>query len=137
VALLTADPCPSEVTDVVIDAEQMALQVHESVGHPTELDRIYGTEASYAGTSFIQPGDLGSLRYGSEHMNITSDATTERGLGTFSYYDEGVASVREPIVREGVLAGFLPSRETAAKIGAGDWGSLSAGTWNRLLLVLV
>jgi len=135
VALLTADPCPSEVTDVVIDAEQMALQVHESVGHPTELDRIYGTEASYAGTSFIQPGDLGSLRYGSEHMNITSDATTERGLGTFSYDDEGVAAVREPIVREGVLAGFLTSRETAAKIGAGAGGSMRADTWNRMPLV--
>src|SRR4029079_15862472 len=81
VALLRADPCLSMVTTVVLDADQVALQVHESVGHPTELDRVYGTEASYAGTSFLKPGDLGGLRYGSEHMNITAHATKPRGLG--------------------------------------------------------
>ena len=78
------------ITTVVIDAEQMQLQVHESVGHPTELDRVYGTEAAYAGTSFLQPADLGSLRYGSEHMNVTADSTTPGGLGTFGFDDEGV-----------------------------------------------
>ena len=78
------------MTTVVIDAEQMALQVHESVGHPTELDRVYGIEAAYAGTSFLKPGDLGSLRYGSEHMNVTADSTTPGGLGTFGFDDEGV-----------------------------------------------
>jgi TldD protein len=135
VALLTADACPSAITDVVIDAEQMALQVHESVGHPTELDRIYGTEASYAGTSFVRAEDLGSLRYGSEHMNVTADATTPGGLGTFAYDDEGVAAASEPIVRDGVLAGFLTSRETAAKIGSGGGGSMRADTWNRMPLV--
>ena len=81
---------PQKVTTVVIDSEQMQLQVHESVGHPTELDRIYGTEAAYAGTSFLKPDDLGSLRYGSELMNITADSTTPLGLGTFGYDDEGV-----------------------------------------------
>ena len=79
------------MTTIVVDAEQMVLQVHESVGHPTELDRVYGTEAAYAGTSFLKPGDLGSLRYGSEHMNITADPTTPLGLGTFGWDDEGVA----------------------------------------------
>jgi len=135
VALLSADPCPSGVMDVVIDAEQMALQVHESVGHPTELDRVYGTEASYAGTSFLKPGDLGSLRYGSEHMNITADSTTAGGLGTFAYDDEGVPAASEPIVREGILSGFLTSRETAARIGAGAGGSMRAEGWNRMPLV--
>jgi TldD protein len=135
VALLTADPCPPGVTDIVIDAEQMVLQVHESVGHPTELDRIYGTEASYAGTSFLKPDDLGSLRYGSEHMNITADATTPKGLGTFAFDDEGVPAGREPIVAGGVLSGFLTSRETAAKIGAGAGGSMRAEGWNRMPLV--
>ena len=76
--------------DVVIDAEQVALQLHESVGHPTELDRVLGFEAAYAGTSFLQPDDCGSLRYGSEHMNVTSDPTTPGGLGTFAFDDEGV-----------------------------------------------
>jgi TldD protein len=135
VALLTAEPCPSGITDVVIDAEQMALQVHESVGHPTELDRVYGTEASYAGTSFLKPGDLGSLRYGSEHMNITADSTTQCGLGTFAFDDEGVPASREPIVAGGVLRGFLTSRETAARIGAGGGGSMRAEGWSRMPLV--
>ena len=135
VALLRADPCPSGITTIVIDAEQMQLQVHESVGHPTELDRVYGTEAAYAGTSFLKPEDLGSLRYGSEHMNITADATTPGGLGSFAFDDEGVPAAREPIVREGVLSGFLTSRETAARIGSGSGGSMRADSWSRMPLV--
>jgi TldD protein len=134
-ALLQADPCPAGTTTVVIGAEQLALQVHESVGHPTELDRVYGTEASYAGTSFLKPDDLGSLRYGSAHMNVTADSTTPGGLGTFAYDDEGVAADREPIVAEGVLRGFLTSRETAARIGAGRGGSMRADGWSRMPLV--
>ena len=114
-----ADECPSGRTTIVLSPEQAVMQVHESVGHPTELDRVYGTEASYAGTSFLKPGDLGSLRYGSELMNITADATTPGGLGTFAFDDEGVPAQREAIVEEGVLRGFLTSRETAAQIGAG------------------
>ena len=134
-ALLTADPCPAATTTIVVDAEQMELQVHESVGHPTELDRVYGTEAAYAGTSFVKPGDLGSLRYGSEHMNITSDPTTPRGLGSFGFDDEGVPAERTPIVEAGVLRGFLSSRETAARIGAGRGGSMRADGWSRMPLV--
>jgi TldD protein len=134
-ALLTSAVCPSAVTTVVLDADQVALQVHESVGHPTELDRIYGTEASYAGTSFLKPGDLGSLRYGSERMNITADPTTPGGLGTFGFDDEGVPAERRPVVEAGVLTGFLTSRETAARIGAGAGGSMRAEGWNRMPLV--
>jgi TldD protein len=135
-ALLRADPCPQKVTTVVIDSEQMQLQVHESVGHPTELDRIYGTEAAYAGTSFLKPEDLGSLRYGSELMNITADSTTPLGLGTFGYDDEGVPARREPIVRAGILEGFLDSRETASLLGGeGGGGSMRADGWSRMPLV--
>jgi TldD protein len=134
-ALLRADVCPSVVTTLVLDADQMALQVHESVGHPTELDRVYGTEASYAGTSFLKAGDLGSLRYGSERMNITADPTTAGGLGTFGFDDEGVPAERQPVVEGGVLTGFLTSRETAARIGAGAGGSMRAESWNRMPLV--
>jgi TldD protein len=135
VALLRADPCPSGVTTVVLDADQVALQVHESVGHPTELDRVYGTEASYAGTSFLKPEDLGSLRYGSEKMNITADSTTPGGLGSFGYDDEGVPAARTPVVEAGQLRGFLTSRETAARIGSGGGGSMRADGWNRMPLV--
>ncbi len=134
-ALVRADPCPSGVTTVVLDADQVALQVHESVGHPTELDRVYGTEASYAGTSFLKPGDLGSLRYGSEHMNITADPTTPGGLGSFAFDDEGVPAESTPVVEGGRLTGFLTSRETAARIGAGNGGSMRADGWNRMPLV--
>jgi TldD protein len=134
-ALLRAPVCPPQTTTVVIDQEQMALQVHESIGHPTELDRVYGTEAAYAGTSFLKPDDLGTLRYGSEHMNITADPTTPRGLGSFGYDDEGVRARRVPVVEAGVLTGFLTSRETAAKIGAGRGGSMRADGWSRMPLV--
>ncbi len=129
VALLHAPECPSGVMDVVIDAEQVELQVHESVGHPTELDRVLGSEASYAGTSFLRPNDIGSLRYGSEHMNITADPTTPGGLGTFAFDDEGVPAAPLPIVREGVLVGWLGSREV------GFPGSMRADSWSRMPLV--
>jgi len=134
-ALLLADPCPAGLTTIVIDSEQMALQVHESVGHPTELDRVYGTEAAYAGTSFLEPADLDRLPYGSELMNVTADATTPGGLGTFAFDDEGVPASREPIVESGVLRGFLSSRETAATLGSGRGGSMRAESWNRMPLV--
>jgi TldD protein len=134
-ALLRAEVCPPAVTTVVIDAEQMELQVHESVGHPIELDRVYGSEASYAGTSFLKPTDLGSLRYGSEKMNVTADSTTPGGLGTFAFDDEGVPARREPIVVEGVLRNFLTSRETAERIGTGAGGSMRADGWNRMPLI--
>ena len=134
-ALLRADVCPSLVTTLVLDSDQVALQIHESVGHPTELDRIYGTEAAYAGTSFLKPDDLGALRYGSKHMNVTTDPTTPGGLGTFAFDDEGVPAARRRVVERGVLTGFLASRETAGRLGAGGGGSMRAESWNRMPLV--
>jgi TldD protein len=134
-ALLRADPCPAGVMTIVLDSEQMVLQVHESVGHPTELDRVYGTEAAYAGTSFLKPGDLGTLRYGSELMNITADSTTPSGLGTFAFDDEGTPAGKQPVVEGGILRGFLSSRETAALVGSGHGGSMRADGWSRMPLV--
>src|SRR3954447_291605 len=117
VALLSAPQCPAGRMTLVLDGEQTALQVHESVGHAVELDRVLGREASYAGTSFVQVPDLGSLQYGSEHMNVSADATCLGGLGSFGWDDEGVAGHAFPLVSEGVLRGFLSSREAAAEIG--------------------
>jgi TldD protein len=134
-ALVRAEQCPSAITTVVLDGDQVALQVHESVGHPTELDRVYGSEAAYAGTSFLKPDDLGSLRYGTELMNVTADPTTPGGLGSFAFDDEGVPASPVPIVEAGLLTGFLTSRETAARIGAGTGGSMRADGWNRMPLV--
>jgi TldD protein len=117
VALLTAPECPEQVTTLVIDGEQVALQVHESIGHALELDRILLGEASYAGTSFVGAADLGSLRYGSEHLNVTADATSPGGLGSFGWDDEGVAGRRTPLIEHGVLRATLSNRESAAAIG--------------------
>jgi len=128
-ALLQAPECPAGVMDVVIDAEQLALQLHESVGHPTELDRVLGFEAAYAGTSFLRTEDRGSLHYGSEHMNVTSDPTTPLGLGSFGFDDEGVRAEPQPIVRDGLLVGWMGSREV------GFAGSMRADGWSRMPLV--
>jgi TldD protein len=117
VALLTAPVCSEDVTTLVIHGEQVALQVHESIGHALELDRILLGEASYAGTSFVAPTDLGSLRYGSELLNINADATAPGGLGSFGWDDEGVAGRRTPLIEAGVLQAALSNRESAAAIG--------------------
>lgn len=117
VRLLDAPLCPTAVTTVVLGSSQLALQVHESVGHAVELDRIYGSEAAYAGTSWVTPAGVGRLTYGSDLMNVVADATEPGGLGTFGWDDEGVPAQRVPIVRSGTLVGVLSSRETAARLG--------------------
>ena len=135
VALLTAPVCPAAVTTVVLDATQLALQVHESVGHPTELDRVLGDEAAFAGTSWVGVGDVGTLRYGSDLVTITADATVPGSLGSFGYDDEGVPAQRTFLVRDGILTGFLSSRESAAKIGTLSSGAMRADGWNHIPLV--
>jgi TldD protein len=116
-ALLRAPACPPGRRTVILAGEQLGLQVHESIGHAVELDRVLGREASYAGTSFIPADAIGSLRVGSPSVNVTADAGNRGGLGSFRWDDEGVEGRAVPIVRSGVLAGFLSSRETAAEIG--------------------
>jgi TldD protein len=135
VQLLAAPPLPERVTTVILDGQQLSLQVHESVGHPLELDRILGMEAAYAGTSFVRPEDRGRLRYGSEAMSVTADATTPGGLGTFGFDDEGVAAQRSPLVADGVVAGFLTSRETAGEAGEGSGGAMRADGWGSMPLI--
>jgi TldD protein len=117
VALLSAPACPHGRITLILAGEQLGLQVHESVGHAVELDRVLGREASYAGTSFVPAHGIGSLRYGSEQVNVTADATNRGGLGSFRWDDEGVEGRPVAIVRAGTLAGFLSSRETASEIG--------------------
>ncbi len=116
-ALLAAPVCPQEITTLVLHGEQVALQVHESIGHALELDRILLGEASYAGTSWVGAGDLGSLRYGSEALSVTADATVPGGLGTFGWDDEGVPAARTPLIVDGVLQAALSDRQSAAEIG--------------------
>ncbi|MGH2731186.1 MAG: TldD/PmbA family protein [Actinomycetota bacterium] len=136
VALLSAPQCPADVTTLVLDGHQVMLQVHESVGHPTELDRVLGMEAAFAGTSFVGIEDLGKFRYGSELVNITADATISGGLGSYAYDDEGVAAQRADLIKEGILVGFQTSRETARAIGAErSNGTMRADGWENFPLI--
>ena len=135
IALLTAPPLPAGKRDVIIGASQLALQVHESCGHPSELDRVLGTEISLAGGSFLQPEKLNKLQYGSKIVNIVADATTPGGLGTFGYDDEGIPAMRDFIVRNGLFVGYLSSRETAPVINRRSNGAMRAEGWNRIPLI--
>jgi len=135
VELLAAPELPDRRTTVILDGSQLAIQLHESVGHPLELDRIFGMEAGYAGTSFVSVGDRGSLRYGSPLMSVEVDQSVPGGLGTFGFDDEGVPARRTPAIVDGVLAGFLTSRETAAVIGEASNGTMRADGWAALPLI--
>jgi len=133
--LLSARPCPSKTTTLILDSSQLALQIHESIGHPIELDRILGTEASYAGTSFLKPEMVGHFKYGSELVNIVADATYPGGLGTFGYDDEGTKAQRVPIISRGMLVNLLTSRETAHLLKKESNGTMRADGWNRIPLI--
>ncbi|HVH65875.1 MAG TPA: TldD/PmbA family protein [Candidatus Acidoferrum sp.] len=135
VALLTADQCPSGVKTLILEASQVALQIHESCGHPTELDRVFGMEAAYAGTSFMTPEKLNHLHYGSPLVTITADALTPTGLGTFGWDDEGVPAQRTFLVKEGLFVGYLTSRETASVLGQPSNGTMRADGWHRIPLI--
>src|SRR5450631_674688 len=135
VALLSADLCPAGTMTLILDATQAALQVHESCGHPTELDRVLGFEAAFAGTSFLMPEMLGRFRYGSEAVTISADATSPGGLGTFGYDDEGVAAQRTLLIDGGLFTGYLTSRETAAGFDQPSGGTVRAESWNRLPII--
>ena len=135
-ALLTAEPCPSDVTtDLIIDSSQLALQIHESCGHAVELDRALGDEAAFAGTSFLTPDLLHNFQYGSEQVNITADSASAGGLGTFGWDDEGLPAQSTDIIRDGQFVGYLMSRESATRLGLDSNGCMRASSWNRIPLI--
>ena len=135
VALLSADICPSKDTTLILGSSQLALQIHESCGHPTELDRVYGTEAAFAGRSFLTTDKWNNFRYGSDMVNLTADSVRATGLGTFGWDDEGVPASSTPLVRNGAFVGYLMSRETASKLGLKSNGCMRADGWNRIPLI--
>jgi TldD protein len=138
VALHKADQCPEGKFDIILDSSQLGLQIHESVGHPIELDRVLGMEANFAGTSFLTLDKLRTLRYGSDLVNVVADARQEHGpgLGTFGFDDEGVAAQCTPIITNGLFTGYLSSRETAHTIGENrSGGTMRAEGWNRLPMI--
>jgi TldD protein len=116
-ALVRAPLCPAEQSSVILSPEQLALQIHESVGHALEGDRILGEERSFAGGSFVEADAIGRLRYGSPHVFLSADATLIGGLGSFGWDDEGVAAHRTPLVEHGMLVGVLSTRRVAARLG--------------------
>lgn len=135
VELLSADNCPVGENTLILGGDQMALQLHESTGHPTELDRALGSEATFAGTSFLMPEMRGSFRYGSPAVNINMNATVPQGLGTFAYDDEGVPAQDTPLVKEGVFVDYMTSRETAPQFGQTSNGTMLADGWNNIPLI--
>ena len=134
--LLTAKQCPQRTTDLILEGSQLALQIHESIGHPTELDRVLGTEANYAGTSFATIDKLGKLQYGSPIVNIVADSTVLHGMATVGYDDEGVAAQKWHIIKDGILVGYLTSRETVSAIGGNQsHGAMRAHGWSNIPLI--
>ena len=138
VALHSAAQCPEGQRTIILDSSQLGLQIHESVGHPMELDRVLGMEANFAGMSFLTTDKLHKLKYGSEIVNVVADARLEHGpgLGTFAYDDEGVPAQCTRIITEGLFTGYLTSRDTAAAIGdKRSNGTMRSESWNRLPII--
>jgi TldD protein len=135
VELLAAPECPSTTTTLILDSGQMELQIHESIGHPTELDRVLGMEEAYAGGSWLHKEDRGKVTYASPKVSIVADATLPGGLGSFGWDDEGVAAQRFPIIEEGTFVNFQTNRETAAVVGQTSNGTARADGWSHIPLI--
>ena len=130
-ALLDAPECPAGTMDVVLMPGQMTLQIHESIGHPLELDRILGDERNYAGTSFVTPEMFGTYRYGSELLNVTFDPGVAGELASFGYDDEGTPAERQWLIRDGLLLRGLGGATSQARSGLPGVACARASSWNR------
>lgn len=135
VALLTAPQCPSGSFDVILGGSQVSLQIHESCGHPAELDRVMGWEANFSGVSFLEIEQLGTLKYGSDIVTIVIDNTLPEGLATVGYDDEGTKSVVSDIIRNGVLTGYEMSNDTARAIGRSSNACVRAQSWEYVPMI--
>jgi len=138
VALHSAAQCPRKTGTLILGGSQLGLQIHESVGHPIELDRVLGQEANFAGTSFLTLDKLNKLKYGTELVNVVADARQEHGpgLGTFAYDDEGVPAQCTDIIKDGEFRGYLSNRETAHLVGLSrSSGTMRTESWNRLPII--
>ncbi|MFT4540891.1 MAG: putative Zn-dependent protease [Planctomycetota bacterium] len=129
--LLAAPNCPTETMDVLLDATQMYLQIHESIGHPLELDRILGDERNYAGTSFVTLDMFGSYRYGSDLLNITFDPGLASEFAGYAYDDDGTKAEREYIIKDGILKTPLGGMTSQLRSGMAGVANSRACSWNR------
>ncbi|HEY9648515.1 MAG TPA: TldD/PmbA family protein, partial [Chroococcidiopsis sp.] len=131
VELLTAEECPTLATTLVLAPDQMMLQIHESIGHPLELDRILGDERNYAGGSFVKPSDFGTLSYGSPLMNVTFNPTVEQEFASYRFDDTGAPASKEYVIQNGVLMRGLGSLESQHRMGVPGVACARASSWNR------
>jgi len=131
IELLTADECPTGEMDAVIAPDQMMMQIHESVGHALEVDRILGDERNYAGWSFVKLDDFGKLQYGSELMNITFDPTMETEFASYGFDDGGLKATKEYLIKDGLLVRGLGGQESQIRSGLNGVANFRASNWNR------
>jgi predicted Zn-dependent protease len=131
VELLSAEECPTDTRDLLLAPDQMMLQIHESVGHPLEIDRILGDERNYAGWSFVRLGDFGKLRYGSDLMNITFDPTVPHEMASYEFDDGGAKAERAFIIKDGILQRGLGGIESQQRSGVPGVADFRASSWNR------
>jgi TldD protein len=135
VALTTARDCPDVKTSVITDGSMTAIQIHETIGHPTELDRVLGTEVSLAGKSHLTTDKLHKFQMGAPHVNITHDATIQGGLGSFGFDDEGIPAQKTYLIKDGIFNDYLTSRETAPVIGQQSNGAMRADSWAAIPII--
>jgi predicted Zn-dependent protease len=131
VELVSAEECPNATTALVLAPDQMLLQIHESIGHPLEIDRILGDERNYAGSSFVKLSDFGTLQYGSELMNVTFDPTVPGEYASYAFDDVGMAATREYLIKDGLLLRGLGSYESQARSQVDGVANARACSWNR------
>ena len=134
-ALAAAAECPTKTTTIILSPDLASLQIHESIGHPLELDRVFGSERNFSGTSFATSDKLNKLKYASDIVNVYSDPTQPGGLASYKYDDEGVAAGRMPLIKDGMLVGYLSSLETAARVGMPSSAAARADGWGSIPLV--
>lgn len=135
--LQTASPCPQNSTILLLSGDQVSLQVHESIGHALELDRVFGAERNFSGTSFATPDKIGNLQYASDIVTVVSDSTKPHGLASYAYDDEGVPTFQADLIKDGILVNYLSSRETAARIGKASTAAMRADGWGNVPIVRI
>lgn len=135
--LKTAESCPVKETTLLLSGDQVSLQMHESIGHALELDRVFGSERNFSGTSFATPENLGNLKYASEMVTVISDPTAPHGLASYAYDDEGVPTYPAALIKDGILVNYLSSRETAARIGKKSTAAMRANSWSNIPIVRI
>lgn len=135
--LKTAEPCPETTTTLLLSGDQVSLQIHESIGHALELDRVFGVERDFSGTSFATTDNLGKLKYASDIVTVVCDSTVPHGLASYGYDDEGVPTKQVDLIRNGILVNYLSSRETATRIGKESTAAMRANSWANVPIVRI